>query len=90
MPHVKEFNFSTQTWTDLPDLPYPVNCHGSACLGNRLYALGGHLVEKGETKRWLSSVSVLDLSSPSKWEDGEPLQLAVSGPGIAVIDEETI
>ena len=83
---VQKFSFTNHRWVDLPDLPNPVDCHGSAYVSDKLYTLGGCFSENGQTKHQYSSVNVLDLASQS-WVEGQSLPTAVATPGIAAVEE---
>ena len=83
---VQKFSVTDHRWVDLPDLPFPVDLHGSAYVSEKLYTFGGRFRENRETKRRYSSVNVLDLASLS-WEECQPLPIAVRSPGIAAIEE---
>ena len=83
---VQKFTITDHRWVDLPDLLFPVDCHGSAYANGKLYSIGGRYMENEQIKHRYSSINVLNLASLS-WEEGQSLPAAVSGPGIATIEE---
>ena len=83
---VHKFSLTDRRWVDLPDLPFPVDCHGSAYVSDKLHTFGGRYRENDQTKHLYSSVNVLDLASLS-WAEGQSLPIAVETPGIAAVDE---
>ena len=83
---VQKFSLTDHRWVDLPDLPCPLELHGSTYVTEKLYTFGGRYWENSGTKQLYSSVNVLDLASLS-WEDGQSLSIAIHSPGIAFIEE---
>ena len=79
------FNLEDRSWTDLPNMQRPSVMHGAICFNNRFFAIGGELHEKGKCKACYATVSMLDLIT-FKWSELKPLQTAVSGPGVAVVN----
>ena len=87
MCKIQMFSLTDRRWVDLPDLPFPVDCHGSAYVNDKLYTLGGRYQENGQIKHWCTSVNVLNLSSLS-WAECQSLPIAVESPGIIAVEEE--
>ena len=83
---VQKFSTTDRRWVEFPDLPFPVDCHGSALVIDKLYTIGGRYRKNNQTKHRYSSVNVLDLASLS-WEECQSLPLAVESPGIAAVEE---
>ena len=84
---VQKFSITEYRWVELPDLPFPLDAHGSAYVDNKMYSIGGRYSENDQIKQQYSSVHVLDLVSLS-WEECQSLPIAVEAPGITAIDDK--
>lgn len=63
---VSAYNAGTKRWGRLAELPVARQLHGMACVGNKLFILGGRI--QGETT---PSVQFLEMNSAtSNWRDG--------------------
>ena len=83
---VQKFSLHGRKWINLPDLPFPVEGHGSTLVDEKLYTIGGCYQENSQIKHRYSSVNVLDLASLS-WEECQSLPNAVNSSGIAAVEE---
>ena len=76
------FTALTKIWVRLQDLLQERNGHGSICVRNVLYVLGGSVEKTGE--KCSNSVHYMELKV-GKWNDGPSLLLAVKFPKVANI-----
>jgi N-acetylneuraminic acid mutarotase len=78
------FDVARGKWSDLPDLPAARSSHDAAIVDGKLYVIGGWTLA-GESKTWIDSALILDLSQPTTgWREvaRPPFQrraLAVAG-----------
>ena len=89
VPHVRTFNFTTKTWTNLPDMKRSVERHGSTVIDNKLFIICGKCRTKSDTKQRYAAVNSLDLHT-LMWSDCPPMHQTVSDPGIASVDRDIL
>jgi hypothetical protein len=65
---VARFDPATKRWEAMPALPEARSSHDVLMLGEKLYVVGGWILE-GKTERWCDTMLVLDLSAKQpQWE----------------------
>ena len=59
---------AAKKWSALPDLPQGRSSHDAVVVGDKLYVVGGWVLDGAKPPVWCDSVDVLDLKSPkAKW-----------------------
>ena len=80
------FIASTKSWVRLQDILEDRQCHGSVCVNEVLYILGGYLGEYNEGRTYTSSVDSMVMKDGS-WENGPDLPLVARFPKVSNCDE---
>ena len=79
------FDWESEVWTQMPDIPMGRNGHGCAIIdtanSKELWVIGGH----GNTKTNVDSVYVFNFGS-GHWSTGTPLPYGMSGFSTEVVD----
>ena len=76
------FVASTESWVKLHDMPCIRQCHGSICIKDALYTLGGYVRNENNP---CDSVDFVDLAS-GVWQKGKSLPVVVKFPRVSDID----
>ena len=80
------FTALTKSWVRLQDILEQRQCHGSVCVNEVLYVLGGYLGESEEDRKHTNSVDSMVMKH-GNWENGPNLPLVVKFPKVSNCDE---
>jgi hypothetical protein len=68
MASVSCYDPASKKWSALPDLPQGRSSHDAVVAGDKLYVVGGWVLDGAKPPVWCDTVDVLDLKSPkAKW-----------------------
>ena len=84
---VQKFCSTTGKWINLPEMLEARDAHGSVCLNNNLYTIGGMYTETGSIKHRYSKISKLNILA---WSYCKEMPEALSSPGVAVVSNEIL
>ena len=78
------FVASSKQWIRLQNMLTKRECHGSVCMKNVIYALGGGV---GDNTQLSSSVHYINIAN-GDWQEGPALLVAVKFPKVSDIDDD--
>ena len=87
--YVKCFSLATMSWTNLLDMPEPLSSHGSACVNNSLFTIGGARVRNYNTVSISKAVNSLELSLKT-WIQYDDMPETLRDPGVAVVKKNIL
>jgi N-acetylneuraminic acid mutarotase len=83
-PALERYDFESETWESLPDMPAAVLGPGIAVIEGKIFVIGGSLIQ-GESQEASDKVYFFDVKKNS-WGEAGPLPEGIQFPAVAYID----